>query len=245
MSKAKWKTSLLMLLCACLLILGAVLPGLLGHIQENHYQPGFAAMHSVELDLHGEVSLKEMLSIISNSTNTLEVSGDVAVRTEEEILDLAQERLQPFLDAGLIVAPGLDVRSQTYSCKPYLTVWEGEEAASVICWQVLIQFDEEEPALVLGLEDQTGALVVLDYQYSKLEFYPSYFAPDVTMETLSGLYLSGLGGEFAQDYPEVVNTYTDDGSVRTQHGRMDWETEFGPAGISFDAWPFGITVTLF
>lgn len=246
MNETNKRKTLLLLLTALILILGALMPGLLARIHEGSYKPDYAAMNSVELQLRGaQASLKETMSVISNSTNTLEVSESMATRSAGEVLELAEELLQPYVDAGLIPVPDLNIAKQAYSCKPFLTVFEGEMAASVVAWQVLIQFDEEEPALVLGIDDRSGALMVLDYTSSKLEFYPSYFIPDETMETLSELYLSGLGDEFTQKFPEVVNTYTEDGGIRAQHGRIDWETEFGPAGISFDVWPYGVTVSLF
>lgn len=238
------KKTLLLLLTALVLLLGALMPGLTAWLHERSYQPDYAAMNSVELHLRGEASLKERLSVISNSNNTLEVSETTATRSSGEVLALAKELLVPYVDAGLIPVPDLDVEKQAYSCKPYLTVFEGEPVASVIAWQVLILFDEEEPALVLGIDDETGALVVLDFQSSKLEFTPSYFVPDETMQTLTELYLSGLGPEFSQEYPTVVDSYTK-GGVRAQHWVIDWETEFGPAGISFDVWPYGVTVSLF
>ena len=245
MSGINRKKTPLLLLTALVLILGALMPGLTAWLHERSYQPDYAAMNSVELKLRGQqASLKERLSVISNSNNTLEVSETTATRSAGEVLELAEELLQPYVNAGLIPVPDLDVGKQAYSCKPYLTVFEGEPVASVIAWQVLILFDEEEPALVLGIDDETGALVVLDFQSSKLEFTPSYFVPDETMQTLSELYLSGLGEEFSQEYPTLVDSYTK-GGVRAQHWTINWETEFGPAGISFDVWPYGVTVSLF
>ena len=245
MNRTNRNNYLLLLLTALILILGALMPGLMARIHEDSYKPDYAAMNSVELHLQGaQTSLKETISVISNSTNTLEVSESMATRSAGEVLEMAEELVQPYVDAGLIPVPDLNIAKQAYSCKPYLTVFEGEMVASVIAWQILIQFDEEEPALVLGIDDQSGVLMVLDYQSSKLEFTPTYFVPDVTMQTLSELYLSGLGEEFLQEFPTAVDSYTK-GDVRAQHWTIDWETEFGPAGISFDVWPYGVTVSLF
>lgn len=247
MNKTKWKTTLLIVLCTLVLILGAALPGILAQIHEHSYQPGYAAMNSVELQLRGQITMAETLSVVSNSTNTLEVSADMASRTEEEILELAEQLLKPYLDAGLIYAPGLDIPSQAYSCKPYLTVSEGEPAATVIAWQVLILHDEEEPALMLGIDDRTGALLVLDFHSSKTEFFDkgSYFVPDETIDTLYRLYSASFGEDFSGYPPSVTETYTASDGVTAQHCTITWETAYGPAGIDFDVWPFGVSISLF
>lgn len=250
MGGSNWKTAALVLLSFAVLVLGALLPGILADIQEQSYAPGFAAMNSVELQLRsdGNISLKDAISLVCNSTNTVEVGEEMTTRTAAEVMDLAEELLQPYLELGLIIAPGLDVRSQTYSCVPNLVVSEGEAASSVIFWQVLILFDEEEPALRLAIEDQTGALAALDYHYSKTDYVYSgvtYFVPDATLETLCKIYLDGLGEEFTEYTPTVAQTYTDADGVTAQHWNFSWEGTFGPAGISFDVWPYGISISLF
>lgn len=251
MNGRNWKTALLILLTITVVVLGALLPGILADIHESRFEAGFADIRSVELQLRsdGNHSLKDAISLVCNSINTLAVSENVTVRTEDEILDLAEQLLRPYLDQGLILASGLDVHSQTYSCIPYLTVSEGEAAASVVFWEVLILFDEEEPALRLGIEDQTGALVVLDYHSSKTDYIYTgveYFTPDETMEKLCKTYLEGLGSEFDSFTPEKdTETNTSSGGVYAQHWNISWEGEFGPAGIGFDAWPYGVTISLF
>lgn len=241
---------LMILLTVAVVILGALLPELLAQIQEGSMEPGYAAMNSVELTLRSGDSryLKDAISLVSNSIHTLEVSEEVATRSREEILQLVPKLLQPYLDRNLILAPGLDVKEMTYSCLPYLTVSEGEAASSAVLWEVLILFDEEEPALRLGIEDQTGALVMLDFHSGKTEASISgidYFLPDETLRTLCSIYLDGLGSEFADQVPEDIQAHITSDGVYAQHWNFSWEGAFGPAGISFDVWPNGITVSIF
>ena len=251
MRGTKWKTGLVVLLCAVLLILGAMLPGILADIHESRYAPGYAAMNSVELQLRDSstLGLKDKFSLVSNSTNTLEVNEEVASHTAGEILELVESQLQPYLDANLILAPDLDVSTQAYFCQPYLTVSEGETVVSVVVWQVRIQFDEEEYPLVLAIDDQTGALMSLDYRYSKTDLYDmgeEYFVPDQNIDALIDIFLSGLGDEFSEYMPDVGdNKYSGGTGTNGQSWRISWEGDFGPVGLELRAWPYGIDVYYF
>ena len=245
------KTVLVVLLCIAILVLGAMLPMFLADIHERRFAPGFAAMSSVELQLRDSsaLGLKDKFSLVSNSTNTLEVNEEVASRTAGEILELAESQLQPYLDANLILAPDLDVSSQAYFCQPYLTVSEGEMVVSVVVWQVLIQFDEEEYPLVLAIDDQTGVLVSLDYRYSKTDLYDmgeDYFVPDQNIDALIEIFLSGLGEEFTE-YMSAAGNHKYSGGTGTngQSWTISWEGDFGLVGLEFHAWPYGLNVDIF
>lgn len=248
MTGSNWKTPLLVLLTIAVLVLGALLPGILANIHEGSYEPGFAAMNSVELQLrsHGSISLKDAISLVANSTNAVEVDEAMTTRTKEEILDLTGELLQPYLDREVILAPGLDVPAQAYSCIPSLSVSSGDSAGSTVFWTVLILFDEEEPALQVAIEDRSGAIIALGYNYSKAGIDgKDYLVPDETLKALCEIYLAGLGEEFSGYTPTVTESYTDADGVTAQHWNISWESAYGPAGIGFDVWEHGCSIGFF
>ncbi len=242
----KWKTAFWILLTAALVILGAFLPGILTTARENLFIPGFADISSVELQLRSSdgAYLKDALSLTGNAGTTVSVTENMTVHTEEEILELAQSHLQPYLDQGLILMPDLDIPMQTFSCEPHLMVSQGDNAGSAIFWNLQIQFDKEEPALWLRIEDRTGALVLLDYHCSKAgSFEAPFFRKDESIYRLCETYFGALGEEFsAYVLPEIIQNYTDIGGSEVQHCSVSWEGRFGTAGVTVDVWQYGVTI---
>lgn len=235
-----WNILLILLLTLGMLAAGAFLPQIVAAVQDSRPQEGHAPVQGVELELRVDyLSVMDRIAILSN-TNAVEIPEEMASRSLDEILDLAAEIVAQYQNAGLITAPDIDVHSQLMGYSVWLSVFQGDTTVSSIHWNLQILFDEEEAPLLMSINDETGALLRITYDYSK----ESYFDPDISMEVLSTLYLAGLGEDFSEYSPAGLEVYTDNGKIIGQNWAAFWEDEvYGSYGVSFDTRQYGFSVS--
>lgn len=235
------KTFLILTLTAILIMLCSTLPYISAFIMDKHYEGGFAQVSPVQLQLRSSVSMLDRLAIQSYSTRSIEISEELTAHSADDVMTFAALELERYRQAGIIEAPDLDVRKQTISCESFIVLADGVETAkSNIIWTLRILHDDEEPPLCVTIDDETGKLLCIQYEYTKGIQYD----PDTALHTLVQLYFSGLGEEVPQVRSEdIINTM--DGPHGNQQWSYYWHDDaLGISGIRFTLWEYGIVIDL-
>lgn len=238
----KWKKTLVLALTAGLILLCACLPKLAAFLADGRRESGYAPLRAVEFTLQGGADIREKIAVQCHSNQTLEIAEALASHTIDEMLDFAAEALEPYREAGIMLTSNLDVHSQILSYTPFMVVMEGPEGTrSNILWTLRILFDEEEPTLWLTMDDETGKIICMSYEFSK----EAWFDPYESMENLVEIYFSGLDVGIPEiDAPNLKSRYWD-GKIVEQVWNYYWtDEELGECGIEFHLFEYRLEINL-
>lgn len=192
------RSILFFLLAAVLIAAGAFLPRLVARWQDSGNEAGYAPIDPVSLTFNEKPSIREKISGFSGG-EMMEVPEDLASHTPEEIRDIFSQTLDKYIAAGLMQGPGKDGYGAEIYCTPYLAFSERTGESSLI-WYASKITGEAMWSLILYIDDETGTVVSLDY-YDLINKLPHQ---ETLLEGFSGLYLEGLGEEFAEYDPQEI-----------------------------------------
>lgn len=206
----KNKSLLILLLAVVLVILGAMLPQIVGNMVDNSdlNQIEFANVSDVQLEfVESGISMREVMGIICRNTHSVEIPADMAGHTASEIQLLASQAITHYQDAGLILHE-VDVYSQMLGCQPYLLYEQSSSRKSNIFWTLSLAPSDGSWEMELVIDDKTGRVCSINYDYNVDPDYidrdyvntaePIYEDLEATLLTFSELFLSGLGDEFSE-----------------------------------------------
>lgn len=237
----KWKSPLVLALTAGLILLCACLPQLAAALADGRPESGYAPLKAVEFTLRGGGDMLSKIAIQYHANQSIEIAEELATHTIDEMLDFAAEALLPYQEAGIILTPDLDVHRQLISYTPFMVAADGAEGTrSNVLWTLRILFDEEEPILWMTMDDETGKIIFMSYEYSKEAWFDKYSS----LEKLVELYFSGLGEDVPTiDAPNLSNKHQD-GEIVGQHWVHYWvDEDLGDCGIIFYLYRYGFYIS--
>jgi len=205
----RWKTAAILLLCALVIITGAVLPNLVGHVLDR-YETGqmeYAEISQISLQFDNSgMTMREKLALLSSSTSSMQVSTDMTVQTSAQVWQIAMKTVEKYRQAGLIPTE-LSAANISY-CLPTMVYWEkgngASEIHSNIFWELSIADGAGgDNALTMTIDDRTGVVCTLSYQNVMIHREENTRL-DKALETLCVLALAELGDEFADVDPQAL-----------------------------------------
>ena len=231
----RWKTLLVLLLCLLVLVLGAMLPGLVGRIQDsrNAGSVGNAALDPVRLEFDSSgMTLREKLGLLSSLTNSMQVSTDMTAHTTAEVWQIALETVERYRQAGLIPT-NLTAADIAY-CIPIMAYWEqysgGAQIRSNIFWELSIaDGGGGGNALTMMIDDRTGTVCTLSYQ-NVTTHRTENTRLNKALEQLCTLALEELGEEFGE---------FDAGKLVEAAGVSESTSSYAAADIAWDDPAYG------
>jgi len=226
---SRLKKPLVLLLSAALLVLGGLLPGFVGSIQDR-YREGrvaFAPVHSVQLKFEDtDMTLRQKLALLEGGTSAIQVSTDMTKRTTAEVWQIAMNTAETYQQAGLI--PTTLSPADIAYCVPQMVYWESSreegQAASNIFWELSISDGVGgENALSMVIDDRTGTVCTIRYQNVTVPRAEEYSLEKV-LEILCGTALEELGEEFGEyDAKQLAREAVDSGSASYAAAQITWE----------------------
>jgi len=225
-----WNKAVLSLILALVLIAaGALLPKIVGTIMDTSLSNRieFADASDIQLEfVQSDMPMEEILGIMCKSTNSVEIPADLAVHSAEEIHQLALQAITHYQEANLI-PHSIDADADIQSCIPKLHYQQSSSRKSNIFWNLIFEPSDNSWRLEMALDDRTGALCSINYDYRVVSVDPGYAnTPEPIYADLEGMlltfadvFLSGLGENFAElDTDEIsagISTSVDEDYAST------------------------------
>lgn len=196
-----------LMLTAIVILLCALLPRVMGGIQDKQAmnRVGYSQSAQVQLEIQRDMTPLGKLSLLCRMEGVLEVPEDFAEMTVEEAEGAALDALQPYVDAGLI--PEFSVWH--IEAEPLLILTPEEVDLAGLVWAVTILEDEEAVMHVsLDLDDATGKLLRLNYTYE----YWDKTDLHGTLARFEEVYFAGLAVEDYENFAteDLENRYIGD-----------------------------------
>lgn len=224
-------------LCSAgLIILGAVLPGLIGERMDKAERSRirFAPANEVRLEFADSgLSMKKTLALLGASGDPVEIPEELASRKRAQVEKIAADTAERCAGAG--ITPSL-AGTQTQSHAWTMLVY-GPENVSNVFWFLTCGSADGEFQMVL--DDRTGAVCHLEYRAQNPESEEMTAAQmRQALEGFCGVFLEGLGEEFfgcsARDLAQKAETAVDGSYVAASLTLDAWEDpELGSSRIVF------------
>lgn len=159
----KLKSAIILMLTLCLIVVCALLPVIVGAIQDNSAKNhlGHTAIRSVALNISSARSLStvEKLILLSNN-NSYTISEKEAKMTASQALSYVQSHIDHYIDAGLL--PYLEAPYSKYQTIPALCIDDTTQAHCVV-WAVCIE-NSGSNLLTAVVDDETGIILSIEFQ---------------------------------------------------------------------------------
>ncbi len=191
----KWFSVLLVcLFTISLLAVGGLLPGCIAAWQDRASigTVSYAQIGAIRLELRQELSVFEKLSLLVDQ-NTVETSEKDAATSQATLLNIVEQNLQPYQDAGLLF---FDIQHAEWIATPYLAYAGSPLQSFSIFWVVNIHSaDSPWQDLTVTVDDETGKIMTLEYtcEDSYPETGSNSETPLCDAELLWSVYSDGLG----------------------------------------------------
>lgn len=235
-------TPFMLLLCAAALFVGARLPKSVAAVQDHVEinQVYYAPISEVHLQFDDSLTIKEKLAVKANANTNVPVPAKLCSRTQDNILTLAQEALEEYVETGLLPFD-VDVRSQMSDCGAFLA-YDYYAESSFIFWDLVLSDSEwSDWVIFLTLDDETGTIITIQFGFNP---DPIYALPlDEKLETFCTLYKENLGTEFS----EFDETYYKKNTESTSDGRdmfvwlRWWDTDYGDMAVQLTLHEYGFS----
>lgn len=232
------------LLCAALLFCGAVFPWIIALVQDwsDTGKVQYENIDAVQLSF---VQEKEALTILEKiavlrSAEVLELPEEETQHSHEEVYVMVEKALLPYREAGLIPWGYME----SYSSCTAVLVYDPEHTDRyVVCWNVSIVNADPYIELSVMIDDETGALLFIDY--TSEEFGLAAMGIDYLecAELLYQIYFSFLDTELAAVEP-VAELEGDLMTGESAALNIYWEDEFyGEVFVRFYTCSVGFDTT--
>lgn len=235
-------TPVLLLLSAAVLLFGARLPQNVAAVQDHvdinqvHYAP-ISEVH-LEFDEDTPTIKQLVLAKLGQKTTNTPVSSKFCARTAENILSIAQETIDAYVDAGLIPFD-IDAGQTMTDCGAYLS-YSYRTGISCVLWDVVLCAPEwSDWNLTMTVDDQSGRVLDINFTYYQEDIYSR--PVDDYQNTFCELFLAGLGPEFAE-YDAAYrkqNTLSDMSMEDVQTYIHWWDAGYGDVRLVLDLHPSG------
>ena len=205
----KLKQGTALLLAAVLILLGGMLPRLVGNAQDmtSIGKTEYAQLRQIHLDIvtrdGTELNMTAKISILKGFAGSLELPDSMAQMTSKELLSIAKDWATRYYNAGLLpYSPDID--STDMQAQAYLVYRDSERAFSNIFWRLEITCSGGRLNFIL--DDETGTVCTILYSDQREPDAEGYiYDVGTAIETFCQLYLEGLGEEFSKYDPGSVS----------------------------------------
>lgn len=195
----RFRRTLVLLLFAALIVLGALLPNMVGSRQDaaDDGEIYFATINDIQLEFaESDVSLMETISILCGSYDSVEIPEELASLSRDKVTGLADIAARAYQEKGVAfqaedgVLYGFDI----VAAQPILAYSSSNDNQSNIFWFVnVIGFDRTQ-FMNLTIDDRTGTICSVDYSENDADYNKEQMRR--IMEGFSEVYLAELGEEF-------------------------------------------------
>jgi len=199
----KWNKTIVLVLSAALIILGGLLPAIVGNRQdaavENEIR--FSPINTIQLQFtESDISLREIVSILCTDPETVEIPGDLTNLKLDRAQTLAMNMAQRLQENGIgfwshpLDGPQEKMEYFVDFCQPVLSTSGLVDGLSNIFWTVEVVSTDRMEILSLVIDDRTGTICSMNYFDETVEYSKSHMQS--ILYTFSYLYLEELGEEY-------------------------------------------------
>lgn len=219
--------SYFLILCAgVVIVLGAMLPGIVGERRDAAEQGRiqFAPVQEVRLEFTDSgITMKQTLAIMGPLRDVVNIPGELATLKRSKVEHIAADAAQRYNQAGVLLRDPGDF--SRYSMVSDLTVLVyGPETSSNVFWIVDYGDQEENTWFHMVIDDRTGTVCSVEYRDLEAEYDPGEMGG--VLEDFCQTYLDGLGEEFF-DYS---------GADLAGKAEKDADSSYMAAQLRFNAW---------
>lgn len=204
----KLKTAIVLMLTLCLIVVCALLPVMVGAIQDssakNH--AGHTAIKSVALNISSAQSLSTVEKLILlNNNNSYTISEKEAKMTATQALSCVQTHIEHYIDAGLL--PYLEAPYSEYQTTPALCIDDTTQAHCVV-WAVHIE-NSGSNLLTAIVDDDTGIILSIEFHSYEQRYDLTPEEKKYIIDVFTDLFLNqsnlndiSIKGDIAPNYEE-------------------------------------------
>ncbi len=248
----KLKKFPILLLAAGLLLLGAWLPRLVGSLQDaaNVGKIEYPQLSQIHLEITDRdaatLSTAAKLSLLRNTSNSLELPDSMAKTSKKKLLQVAQDWAEQYYRAGLLPSYyGFD--SMEMSAQAYLIYQDSQKTRSNIYWRLEFTLPSAGTAGLI-VDDETHTILYGGFTDLAEPDAEGYLTDvDGAMERFCSLYLENLGTEFEKydaasiaKSSERLASYEGDLTYRARRAELRWgDILYGETTVLFLVDPHG------
>ena len=219
--------SYFLILCAgVVIVLGAMLPGIVGERRDAAEQGRiqFAPVQEVRLEFTDSgITMKQTLAIMGPLRDVVNIPEELATLKRSKVEHIAADAAQRYNQAGVLLRDPGDF--SLYSMVgDYTVLVYGPETSSNVFWIVDYGDPEGNSWFHMVIDDRTGTVCSVEYRDLEAE----YDSGDMRkiLEGFCQTYLEGLGEEFF-DYS---------GADLAGKAEKDVDSSYMAAQLRFNAW---------
>ena len=219
--------SYFLILCAgVVIVLGAMLPGIVGERRDAAEQGRiqFAPVQEVRLEFTDSgITMKQTLAIMGPLRDVVNIPEELATLKRSKVEHIAADAAQRYSQAGVLLRDPGDF--SLYSMVgDYTVLVYGPETSSNVFWIVDYGDQEENTWFHMVIDDRTGTVCSVEYRDLEDEYGSGEMRK--ILEGFCQTYLEGLGEEFF-DY---------NGASLADKADQDEDKSYMAAQLRFDAW---------
>lgn len=204
----KLKTVIILIVTLCLIVVCALLPVIIGTIQDSSAQnhAGHTAIRSVALNISSAQGLSTVEKLILlNNNNSYTISEKEAKMTAMQALSCVKTHIEHYIDAGLL--PYLEAPYSEYQTTPALCIDDTTQAHCVV-WAVCIE-NSGSNLLTAVVDDETGIILSIEFQSYEQRYDLTVEEKMYHMDVFTDLFLNqpnlndiSISGDIAPNYEE-------------------------------------------
>ena len=163
----RFRRSLILLLSVLLIVLGGLLPNVVGKRQDaaDDGKIYFATVSDIELEFsESDVPLKQTISILCGNFDSVEIPEELATQSRERVTNIADSAAREYQEKGVAfqsedgVLYGFDI----VIAQPVLAYSSTDNQSSIFWFVNVIGFDRTQ-FMSLTIDDRTGTVCSVDY----------------------------------------------------------------------------------
>lgn len=195
----KYKRTIVLSLSALLILLGALLPGIVGSRQDAAHdgEVYFASINEIQLEFsQNDMTLKDTIAVLCGTAETVEIPEELAQLKRSSAISYATAAVEAYWESGIVFQEE-DIGGFSFevvSCIPYLAYCSSQDNLTNIFWQITFSNKKRTEYMTLILDDRTGTICSVDYSYGDVILSDEDM--NRVLYNFSNVYLQELGEEF-------------------------------------------------
>ncbi len=219
--------SYFLILCAgVVIVLGAMLPGIVGERRDAAEQGRiqFAPVQEVRLEFTDSgITIKQTLAIMGPLRDVVNIPEELATLKRSKVERIAADAAQRYNQAGVLLEDPGDFSGYSM-VGDYTVLVYGPENLSNVFWILDYTNQDGSSWFHMVIDDRTGTVCSLEYRNWENEYDPGEMGG--VLEDFCQTYLDGLGEEFF-DYS---------GADLAGKAEKDADSSYMAAQLRFNAW---------
>lgn len=195
----KYRRTIVLALSALLIILGALLPGIVGSRQDaiHNGEIYFAPISDVQLEFtESDRTLKETIAVLCGTRESVEIPEELATLKRSSAISYATAAVEAYWEAGVAFQ---DENSGSFffevlSCQPYLVYSSSQDNMTNVFWMVTFGNRNRSEQMTLAVDDSTGIICSVEHSYGDVILGEEDM--NRVLYNFSKVYLQALGEEF-------------------------------------------------